>query len=395
MNLRIGSLFSGYGGLDLAFRSVFPDSETAWLSDVEPGPRKILARRFPNVPNLGDITQIDWETVEPVDIIIGGSPCQDLSMAGRRAGMKPGTRSGLWESMFHAIDTLRPRLVVWENVKGALSAPAFSLMEPGKGCVGDRPDGPVLRALGRVLGDLSSIGYDTQWTSLRASDVGAPHRRERIFLVAYPASQGWGFAGDATTGETSCRRAPAVTSGHGGALLPTPNASVSNDGEGVETWLARRRAVKEASGANNGMPLSIAVQLLPTPKAGDAETGFATTSGRPREKSTHLATRLDVLIEEQILSPHTAMGFIDWGEYAPAITRWEDILGRPVPEPTMLGKTGSPQLSPRFVEWMMGIPEGWVTDIEISRAAQLRALGNGVVPQQAAEAIMGLVGVAA
>lgn len=75
MSLRLGSLFSGYGGLDLAVHQVFGDVETVWVSDIEPGPRKVLAHRFPGVPNLGDITAVDWSQVEPVDIIAGGSPC--------------------------------------------------------------------------------------------------------------------------------------------------------------------------------------------------------------------------------------------------------------------------------------------------------------------------------
>lgn len=85
------------------------------MSDIEPGPQAILAHHHPDVPNLGDITKIDWTRVEPVDVICGGSPCTDLSMAGARAGMSKDTRSGLWESMFHAITALRPRLVVWED----------------------------------------------------------------------------------------------------------------------------------------------------------------------------------------------------------------------------------------------------------------------------------------
>lgn len=156
------------------------------MSDIEPGSQAILAHHHPDVPNLGDITRIDWSKVEPVDVICGGSPCTDLSLAGARAGMSKDTRSGLWESMFHAIAIIRPRLVVWENVQGALSASAFSLMEPDQGHLGGRPTGPVLRALGRVLGDLAGIGYDATWTTVHASDVGAPHKRARVFAVAHP-----------------------------------------------------------------------------------------------------------------------------------------------------------------------------------------------------------------
>lgn len=194
----IGSLFTGYGGLDMAARmAVDPDARVVWASDIEPGPCRLAEVRWPGVPNLGDITQIDWETVEPVDIICGGSPCQDLSLAGKRAGLAPGTRSGLWGSMFEAIKTLRPRLVVWENVKGALTSGAFSLVESEQGLLGNGADGPFLRAAGRVVGDLASVGYDAQWCVVRASDVGAPHQRERLFITGHPAGEPWQLRGGA------------------------------------------------------------------------------------------------------------------------------------------------------------------------------------------------------
>src|SRR5699024_874590 len=137
----------------------------------------ILAHHYPNIPNLGDVTKVDWGQEEPVDIITGGSPCQDLSTAGGRAGMTDGTRSNLSVNMREAIATLQPRYVVWENVKGACSAKAKSESDlvQGDGSLGD------LRALGRVLGDLSEIGYDAKGEVVRASDVEVPHRRDRVF----------------------------------------------------------------------------------------------------------------------------------------------------------------------------------------------------------------------
>ena len=112
--------------------------------------------------------------------------CQDLSSAGKRAGMTEGTRSNLWVAMREAIETIQPRYVVWENVRGALSAKAESEsdMESEGGLLGKNKRGH-LRALGRVAGDLDEIGYDTEWTTLRASDIGAPHHRERVFLLAW------------------------------------------------------------------------------------------------------------------------------------------------------------------------------------------------------------------
>ena len=186
MTLKIGALFAGYGGLDMAVMDTL-DAKLAWYAEFDKAPAKVMAHHHPNVPNLWDVTKVDWSAVEPVDIITGGSPCQDLSHAGKRAGMTEGTRSNLWVAMREAIATIRPRLVVWENVRGAFSAPADSALEPCPGCVGDGDDGPVLRALGRVLGDLADLGYDCRWYGLRAADVGAAHGRFRVFLFAVPA----------------------------------------------------------------------------------------------------------------------------------------------------------------------------------------------------------------
>ena len=180
-----GELFAGYGGLGLAVEEVF-GAELAWYAEFDPAPSKIMAHHYPGITNHGDVTTIDWATVPPVDIISGGSPCQDLSLAGRRQGMTAGTRSNLWESMREAIATIKPTYVIWENVRGAYSAKATSAsdLEPGEGPLGDRSGGH-LRALGRVLGDLADLGFDAEWHSLRASDIGACHHRFRVFVLAH------------------------------------------------------------------------------------------------------------------------------------------------------------------------------------------------------------------
>lgn len=332
----IGSLFTGYGGLDMAVRMALdPAARVAWTSDVEPGPCKLAEVRWPGVPNLGDITQIDWETVEPVDIICGGSPCQDLSLAGRRAGMASGTRSGLWEAMYEAIKTLRPRLVVWENVRGALTSGAYSLVESEQGLLGDGADGPDLRAAGRVVGDLAGIGYDAQWCTIRASDVGAPHQRERLFVTSHPAGKPWQLRGVAGAGEAAGRGAlgePGRPDRASGALIPTPTASDHKAGRHQEgTGMSLSQAVQmlptpqatnaTASSTGYGANLhEVARGLLPTPSASDAIMGLPRTSGRPPEKATKLATRIE---------------YTDFGMYAPAIARWEQVLGRPAPAPTV------------------------------------------------------------
>ena len=383
--VTIGSLFSGYGGLDLGVELALGHTRTAWVSDVEPGPCAILAKRYEGIPNLGNVTRIDWDSVEPVDVICGGSPCQDLSLAGRRAGMHDGTRSGLWESMLAGISAIRPQLVIWENVRGALSASAHSNMESEKGYMGDRTNRPSLRALGRVLGDLAGIGYDAQWTSIRASDIGAPHRRERVFIVAHPESKPWciqhgndavaGHADSATfsqwrqptTGEEKSRRTwtDAGRPDRTPVVLPTPTARDVKD----------NRIARNPNRPNDTDTLSRALTLLPTPTA-ERPDGRKSSGFREGRANFH-----DIIKHDQ------------FGQYAPAIARWEAALGREAPAPTEPGRTGQ-RLSAAFVEWLMGLPAGWVTGVEIPRTQQLRALGNGVVPQQAAQAITELITIA-
>jgi len=386
--MRLGSLFTGYGGLDMAVESATGGATPAWFCEFDAAPSRILAHHWPDVPNLGDITTVDWDTVEPVDILTGGFPCQDLSHAGKRAGLRPGTRSGLWEHMAYAIDQLRPRLVVAENVRGLLSASAHCDMEPCPWCVGDLGDGePALRALGAVLGDLADLGYDAQWHGLRAADVGAPHGRFRVFIIAYPQGHRWrvgdgngcpaAHADGAGWGEPG--RPVPVRAEHSAAehsdtapervdLLPTPKAS---DGPHGGPGMRNGRGVADA--------LPGAVALLPTPVVTDS-VGRNATSAR-RDGSQHHGG-------------HTFGDIVHldaFGRYAPAIARWEAVFGRPSPAPTEVHpKTGRHCLSPRFVEWMMGLPDGHVTDpaIGLSYGAQLKALGNGVVPQQALAAIL-------
>lgn len=182
--LTYAEVCAGYGGLGRAVEEVF-DAELRWYSEFEPAPSAIMARHWPGVPNLGDMTAIDWAAVEPVDILSGGTPCQDLSHAGRRRGMTDGTRSNLAVEFLRAVEIIRPRYVVWENVRGAYSAKADSEVEYCAGCVGGTGHGRVaLRALGRLLGGLADLGFDAEWRGVRASDVGAPHGRFRVFVLA-------------------------------------------------------------------------------------------------------------------------------------------------------------------------------------------------------------------
>ena len=394
--LTVGSLFAGYGGIELALSSVL-DVRPAWFVEFDKAPSKVLAHHWPDVPNYGDVTTVDWSTVPPVDIITGGSPCQDLSHAGKRAGMTEGTRSNLWVQMREAINVIRPRLVVWENVRGAFSAPADSALEPCPGCVGDGDDGPVLRALGRVLGDLADLGYDCRWYGLRAADVDAAHGRFRVFLFAVPADsddQGLqGLAGQARTAPTGRHGHPVA--GVGGSaltLLPTPVAdnsrglpSASTDYASLANVAVSLLPTPRVSAGMNGnlrpeandtsrLEDAVAVNLLPTPSVADGMGGHLTRSG----------DRSNELLLPGVAKAHQQA----WGQYAAAIARAEQAIGRPAPPPTETGPKGAPRLSPRFVEFLMMLPEGWVTDVAgLTRNELLKMLGNGVVPAQCAAAL--------
>lgn len=223
---------------------------------------------------------------------------------------------------------------------------------------------------------------------------------------------------DAPNGGSNRRTHPAGL-GNQVKLLPSPVAQPSGNTPDDHLRKKPGRAVVTdlAIIVENGL-LETGGRLLPTPKAGDADFGMPRTSGRPPEKSTYLMTRLAHTSPNAMLptpratrggsATEIAYGFggersddyrgqgsvelrvdASWGPYAAAIERWEAVLSRPAPDPTELGPKGGRRLSAAFVEWMMGLPEGWVTDpvLELSRTQQLRALGNGVVPKQAEEAL--------
>ena len=168
--MRVGSLFAGIGGFDLGLeRAGF---EIAWQVEIDPYCQRVLAKHWPNVQRYGDIRAIDWATVPRVEVLCGGFPCQDLSFAGKRAGID-GERSGLWSEYVRAIRALRPRYIIVENVPGLLTN----------------------EYMGRVLGDLAESGYDAEWDCLPASAFGAPHRRDRVWITANSNNQGPSCAG--------------------------------------------------------------------------------------------------------------------------------------------------------------------------------------------------------
>lgn len=384
----VGSLCTGAGGLDLGVLAALGGGRLAWCADPDPHIRTVLAARLPGVPNLGDITRIDWTQVEPVDVLTAGFPCQDISAAGHRAGIEKGTRSGLWTHIVAAVRHLRPALVVVENVA------ALRWKRGG---------------LHRVLGDLATLGFDALWRSVRAADIGAPHRRERVFLLAWPRAA---RVADTTSPRRRRARAeppggadggrpagePARRDQHGGGVVADPNGlgceELHSPHPDRRPVAARRgpvvahadRARRHVQRDQRNHPHGWAV-------AAGSGSAVADTSGDRRDEGLPGAARLQG-------QPHAALdgrppaagppepsGEVDWVDYEPAIRRWEQRLGRLTPHPTQPGRHGGPVLAPRFVEHLMGLPAGWISELPLPRTAQLRALGNGVVPQQATYAI--------
>ena len=162
--MNVGSLFSGIGGIELGFE--WEGFKTIWFIEKEPYCQAVLKKHWPWTPIYGDITTVDFSKLERPAILTGGFPCQDISNAGKRKGIT-GERSSLWKYYAEAIRVLRPRYAVIENVSALTT-----------------------RGLSVVLADLAQIGYDAEWLDLRASDFGAPHKRERIFIVCYPHNNG-------------------------------------------------------------------------------------------------------------------------------------------------------------------------------------------------------------
>ena len=182
--LRVLDLFSGIGGFSLGLERT-GGFETVAFCEIEEFPRRVLAKHWPGVPIYHDVRELTKGVLDrdgiAVDVITGGFPCQDLSVAGKQRGMGEGTRSGLWSEIVRLIGELRPRYVIVENVANLLSGPS----EKRGGW------------FGRVLGDLADCGYDAEWENIPASALGAPHRRARVWIVAYPNAAQRGQVGEA------------------------------------------------------------------------------------------------------------------------------------------------------------------------------------------------------
>jgi len=180
--MKAVSLFSGIGGFDLGFERA--GIETVLQVEIDPFCRKVLEKHWPNVRRIADVRDVTEADVQGVDVVYGGFPCQPVSYAGKRKAQED--ERWLWPEFERVIRMARPRYVVVENVPGLLTA-----------------------GLGDVLAGLSSLGFDAEWSIVSACSVGAPHPRERLFLMAYPEGIGrdwWWDGGSRSQDEPQGRR---------------------------------------------------------------------------------------------------------------------------------------------------------------------------------------------
>lgn len=229
--LRVLDLFSGIGGFSLGLERT-GGFETVAFCEIEPFPRKVLAKHWPEVPQYDDVRTLTGDILArdgiAVDVITGGFPCQDISCAGKQAGIGEGTRSGLWSECIRLVGELRPSYAIFENVSDLLSGPS---QQPGGW-------------FSTILTDLAKCGYDAEWRNIPAWFVGHPTKRERVWIVAYPQQ------------ERRPRVLPIHVSERGSAFFGQGQASVALDASRRLTEIARGNMDGEPPlfGADYGVP---------------------------------------------------------------------------------------------------------------------------------------------
>lgn len=274
----VGSICSGYAGMEMGLTLAGVDHTLAYVADPSPYASAALQAHHPNVPNLGDITLLD--TLPACDVLTAGFPCQPVSQAGARSGV--GDERWIWGDIVRLVETMDapPGVLFLENVQGVLSA----------------NEGEAFR---QILEGLALVGYDAEWIVVRASEAGAPHVRARWFAVAW-------------------RRVDGRT---------VVDAYADRIG-----WVGWWPALNSTDG------------------------GLEVEHGHDPAGRT-----------------------FDFGEYQRVIDRWAEMT-RPVPYPL----TDRNRIEPAFSEWLMGLPAGWCSDLDLDHKHIMGLIGNGVCPQQAA-----------
>lgn len=286
------------------------NAETVWTSDIDKHASIVIKERI-RKPNLGDLKTIDWTEVEPIDILTAGYPCQPFSTAGLRKGIKD--ERHIFPYIMQAISVLRPRIVVLENVRGHLSL-----------------------GFKEVLQKLAQAGYDAKWSLIRASDAGAPHRRERLFIIAQPSNT---------------------------------NSIRSKFRGANEEWNQRQ---------SQSEPCQCSQTIADTDCGTCQESRRADSSIYGQTSQSINRSNWHEYGRSSSLTTDTTINGLQNGSQTIRYESSSQMSMRRPPNSLDQGR-----LNAKFVEYMMGLPEGWVTDLPIIRSHQLKILGNGVVPQQA------------
>jgi len=323
--LNVLDIFSGIGGFSIGLEA--SGLQTVAFCEINPFCRKILTRHWPSVPIFTDITTInkeDLKTLSRIDVIAGGFPCQDISVAGKQKGITA-KRSGLWKEFMRLINEIRPKYAIIENVANLRS----------KGLIS-------------VLQDLWEIGYNAEWHCIPASAFGAPHRRDRIWIIAHPACIG-------KVGLSIGKKETESTPGDGCKNATDPDCKQWDSGEynqqrgclpGNKNW-QHSETQQEWDIRKFGVS-QICKVLSDTDQQGlQGCGGFEEIS--------------PICTQEQIGMYYCSRGIKQWGKEPLAVPRLKDE-----------------RLNPDWVEWLMGYPISW-TDGG-SRTQRLQSLGNAVVP---------------
>jgi len=333
--VNVGSLFSGIGGFDLGFEAA--GMSVAWQSEIDPYANKVLTERWPHVPNLGDVSTIDWKDEHHVDLICGGFPCQDLSVAGRRAGLA-GKRSGLWWEFARAVDELRPQWVVIENVPGLLSSRGG-------------------RDMGAVLGTLADFGYGFAYRVLDAQFFGLAQRRKRVFVV--------GCLGDRAGAEQVLLEPEGVRGN------PAPRGQAGQDVAGTLTSSAGGGGYPGTDEAIGGHVVPAVAHCLTASERWDGESETfiplrASQGGGDKPYVLAFSENQRAEVVETPYSHQLTTGGGKPGQGYPAVR-----VGMAVR-----------RLTPVECERLQGFPDGWTAALSDTR--RYRALGNAVAVPVAA-----------
>jgi len=267
--MRVLDLFSGIGGFSLGLERA--GMRTVAFCEIDPHARKVLNKHWPDVPVFTDVSTLSKDDLnEQIDVIAGGFPCQDISTAGRGAGLS-GSRSGLWFEFHRLIKEIQPRYALIENVSALRG-----------------------RGLDQVLWSLSEIGYDAEWHCIPASAVGAPHRRDRIWIVAYPQSEGRTRGGFSVGVE---ERQP-LAFNNGKTVADTPSQRQQGQGQLVQ----RGSETPHGEGqANKPLPIRVGGIWTTEPDVGRVANGVPNRSHRLKQLGNAVVPQIPELIGRAIM----------------------------------------------------------------------------------------------